>query len=78
MNQSILNKTRKETAQVCKKRNRTRKKNKNGNRHGNFEPSLKSKITSTENSIRAYSIEKRILTIPEEFKHTELSEIISK
>ena len=46
--------------------------------HGNFEPSLKRKTTSTENSSRANSQEKMILMIPEEFKHTELSEIISR
>ena len=36
------------------------------------------KITSTENSRRDNSQEKRILTIPEEFKHIELGEIISR
>ena len=34
------------------------------------------KITSMENSSRANLQENRILTIPEEFKHTELGGII--
>ena len=55
-----------------------KKKDKNGKRHGSFEPSLKSKITSTANSSQANPQERRILTIPEEFKHTKLGEIISR
>ena len=46
--------------------------------HGNFEPSLKTKITSMANSSRANTQEKRILTIPEEFKHTKPGKIISR
>ena len=82
------NKTRKETSRslretkqgkkrhgIREKQKRRRKYNKNRNRHGNFEPSLKSKITSTANLSRANSQERRILKIPEEFKHTKFVEI---
>ena len=60
---------------VCKKQKRTRKYNKNGNRYGNFDPSLKAKKTRKENSSQANSQERIILTIPEEINHTELGEI---
>ena len=52
-----------------------RKYNKNENRNGNFEPSLKAKITSKANLNQANSQERRIMTIPEEIKHTKLGEI---
>ena len=48
---------------------------KNGNRHGKFDPSLKSKITSTANLSQAYTQERGILMIPEEIKHTKIIEI---
>ena len=38
----------------------------------------KTKTTSTENSSQINTQEKRILTIPEKFKHTELGEIDSR
>ena len=47
-------------------------------RYGNFKPSIKTIITSTENSSQANTQEKRILTIPEKFKHTKLGEIDSR
>ena len=56
----------------------TIKYNKNGIRHGNFNPSLKTKITSTTNSSRANTQEKRILKIPEKFSHTKLGEVDSR
>ena len=43
--------------------------------HGNLKPSLRSKITSKANSSQANSQDRRIMTTPEEIKHTELGEI---
>ena len=70
-NQNKTNKTIKETTWDLRRR-------KNGNRHGNFNPSLKPKSTSTENLSRANTQEKMILMIPEKFKHTKLGEIKSR
>ena len=80
-NRNASNKTRKKTApgtQETKSYGIYEKIELKKNRHGNFEPNLKTKITSTENSSRANSQEKRILEILEKFKHTKLSEIESR
>ena len=57
---------------------RNKKMKKNGNRHGNFDQSIKTKIISSATSSRVNSHEERNLTIPEEFMQTKLGEIISR
>ena len=55
-----------------------KKQNKNGNRPRKLEPSLKTRSTSKSNSIRAHTQENIILTNPEKFNHTKLSENYSR